>query len=305
MVSHLETPSPDELRAFVAVARRLSVTAAAAALGLPKSAVSKRLSALEQRLNVKLLARASRRVSLTHEGALLLPRAESILAELERLVSDARDEATLISGTVRIAASPEFGAWLARHLLPDLLVAYPALKLAMRLDYAREDLFDPAFDLAFRIGEPRDERLVVRPLGSLHRVLVAAPAFVAAHPVREPADLVQHPALLFSDERHQAVWTLAAPDGGALEDVPVSGRLALHSFTALLEAAASGQGIARVPGFLAAPALARGEVLAVLPGWRSPPTPISLVHRFGADRIARVRAVIDTALRRVPPLLAP
>lgn len=303
-VSDIETPDLDELRAFDAIARTLGVTAAAHALEWPKSAVSKRLTALEARLRVRLLERSSRRVRLTREGERLLPRVQSILAEMQQLLADSQAERGQAEGAVRVAAAPEFGQWLSAHFVPPLLAAHPKLQLAMRLDYAFEDLLDPAIDLAFRIGQVNDERLVARPLGELVRVLVASPAFAAAHALRSPQDLEALPALLFSDRDHQASWTLRPAGGGAAVEVSVRSRLSLRSFSALVEAAARGLGVARVPTIAAQAAIERGALVRILPAWASLPSPVLLAHRFGAERIARVGRVIDFARERLPSLLS-
>jgi DNA-binding transcriptional LysR family regulator len=306
MVSRGETIEAAQLRNFVAVARRLSVTAASAALGVPKSRVSKALTALEARLGVRLLERSTRRVALTPAGGLLLARAESILAEIDRLVDDAREHTDAVRGVVRVTAPPELGALLAARFFPPLLAAHPGLELALELGYSFDDLLDPRFDLAFRLGSVYDDRLVARRLGAFRRVLVASPAYLRRHRVRAVGDLAARNCLAFSGVERKATWTLEPLHGaGAAQEVAVQGNFAAHGFAALLRAAAAGLGVARVPQFVAADAIARREVVRVLPEWAAPETEVFLVHRFGHDRIQRVRAVADAALGQVGALLAP
>ncbi|HJV95502.1 MAG TPA: LysR family transcriptional regulator [Albitalea sp.] len=306
MVSVSETIDLQELRAFVEVAHRLGVTAAARSLGVPKSVVSKNLSSLETLLKVRLFERSSRRVALTREGQALLPRAESILAELDRLTGEAQHEFVHAAGTVRIAAPPEFGTLVVAQLVPPLLAEHPQLQVAMQLEYAHTDLLDPIFDLAFRVGSVHDERLVARPLGQFHRVLVASPAFAAAHPLAAPEALGEVDCLVFSDRELAGDWTLRRADAkGRPRDVRVKARLAVRGFTALLAAAEAGLGVARLPTFAAQIALERGDVVRVLPDWHSPPATVYLVHRFGVERIGRIRAVIEAARAYLVPLLDP
>ena len=144
---------------------------------------------LEQRLQVRLLARSSRRVTLTREGERLLPRVESILAEGERLVEDAHEETSAPSGVVRIAASPELGGLLVKHFLPLVVERNPKLRITMRLEYGFEDMQDPSIDLAFRISRVNDDRLVAKPLGEFRRILVASPEYLQRHPLERPGDL--------------------------------------------------------------------------------------------------------------------
>jgi DNA-binding transcriptional LysR family regulator len=293
------------LRAFAQAARRRGITAAAEALGLPKSSVSKSIAALERRLSVKLLERNSRRVAPTREGEALLAQAESILAEVDRLVAHAQEEFVQPAGAVHVAATPEFGALLAERFVPTLLARYPRLRVALRLEYRHDDLLDPALDLAFRIGSVQAERLVARELGSFRRVLVASREYLRAHPIAKPEDLARVECLLFSDRELAAQWTLQSSRASKAREceVPVKGRLAVRGFTALLHAAQAGLGIARVPDFVAVPALAGGAVVRVLPQWAAPPSTVYLVHRFGAERVGRVRAAIETARELVPALL--
>lgn len=290
------------LRTFAEVARRLSVTAAAEALGQPKSRVSKALGKLERRLGVRLLERSTRRVALTPTGALLLGRADSILAELERLVGDVREQADVVRGVVRFTAPPELGALLAEKFFPPVLAQHPGVEVALELGYAFEDLLDPRFDLAFRLGSVHDARLVAHPLGAFSRIAVASARYLEAHPVRRAEDLARCNCLAFSGAELAATWTLQK--AGATREVAVRGSFAAHSFAALLGAARAGLGVARVPAFAAREALGRGELVRVLPGWSAPPTEVFLVHRFGHDRIRRVRELIETARLHVGPLLA-
>lgn len=292
------------LRVFVQVAHRGGITAAADVLGIAKSAVSKQLSELESLLKVQLFERSSRRISITKAGEALLPRAESILAEVERLVGEAREEKTQISGTVKISASPEFGAILSKTFLPKLLAQNPQLKVLMRLEYEMDDLHDPSFDLAFRLGSMGDDRLVGRRIGEFDRILVCSPDFARANRILKPEGLSVLPALLFSDVQLKTQWVLQAAEGKAREiSVNVDGRLGIRGFNALLTAAEAGLGFARLPSFVAMSAIERGSLVQFLPTWRATPASVFIAYRTGVMNIGRVRAVIDTAVAEIPELL--
>ncbi|MBS80752.1 LysR family transcriptional regulator [Variovorax sp.] len=304
MVSEKRTIDTQLLRTFVMVAKYLSITAAADSLGLAKSAVSKQLGALESQLQVRLLERASRRVSLTNEGRMLLPRAESILAELEHFINDAQQELAQVRGTVRISASPEFGAFLAAHFFPALLQQHAALKVVMSLQYRYDDLHDPVFDLAFRLGSLQDDRLVGRLLGEFSRVLVCGANDTRSRALNEPADLAAANVLVFSNSDLEESWVLERVAGAQRRhEIKVHGRLGVQGFEALRAAASAGLGIARLPLFVATPGLADGTLVRVLQEWQSPPVPVYLAFRPGVSRVGRVRAVIDAAARMLPALL--
>jgi DNA-binding transcriptional LysR family regulator len=305
MVSKDRTIDLQALRVFVEVARRGGFTAAAETLGMAKSAVSKQLSQLEDVLQVRLFERSSRRVALTKEGAALVVRAESILAEIEYLAADASQIKTQYGGTVRIAASPEFGSFLVEKFLPQLLSRHPQLKVLMRLEYQFDDLHDPSTDLAFRLGSVGDDRLVGQRIGEFDRVIVSSPAYAQAHPMSRPDDLASAAGLMFSDRELSAEWTLEHRDDPTnTHKVMLQGRLGVRGFGALLAAAESGLGVARLPGFVAASALARGTLIQPLPAWKARPATVYLAYRTGVLRIGRVRAIIDAAARDLPQLLA-
>ncbi|MEM6818166.1 MAG: LysR family transcriptional regulator [Pseudomonadota bacterium] len=293
-----------ELRVFSEVARAGGITAAASNLEMAKSAVSKQLSQLEARLKVKLFARSSRRVSLTQEGERLLPRIESILAEGARLIEDAHQDTFRTAGTVRIAGTPDFGGLVARKFLPILLEQYPELTVTMRLDYGFEDLQDPAIDLAIRIGRVSDERLVAHRLGEFRRIVAASPAFAERNVLANPADLSSVNCLTFSGSSVSSEWTLEHRfEHQGAEQVSVQGNTAVRSFAALAGLAETGTGVCCVPEFVVRGAISQGRLVHCLPNWATRPTPVFLAYRFGADRIGRVRAVIDAAKKTIPTLL--
>ena len=306
MVSIMRTINFQELLVFREVARSGGITAAADKLGIAKSAVSKQLNRLEQRLQVKLVARSSRRVSLTREGERLLPRVESLIAESERLVDDAHEEIASPAGVVRIAASPEFGALVAQRFLPLMLKKYPDLDFTMKLCYGFEDLQDPAIDLAFRIGHVNDERLVARQLGEFGRILVASPEFEANNDLNKPADLESVNCLVFSANANSTDWVLQhRQHPEQIEHVSVKGRIAVLGFTALLGVAEAGSGVGYLPDFLVRRTIEDGRLVHCLSDWASRPMPVFIAYRFGMERIGRVKAVMDAARQFIPGLLDP
>lgn len=304
MISNLRKLDFQQINSFLSIVRCGSITAAASQLRIAKSAVSKQLSQLEALLGVKLLERSSRRLQLTKEGEHLLPYLETLLFEGESLLNLARDDQKRVKGKVRIAASPDFGTFLAKYFFPKVVAAYPELQLSMDLSYDLVDLQDPAFDLAFRCGNVSDERLVARKLGEFNRILVASPAYLAAHPLTHLSMLGQHQCLIFSSQCNRMVWDFISPKRPAeIQRTEVSGVVAIKSFQALLGLAEEGAGIARVPAFMALESLAANRVVRCLAPWVSTPMNIHVIHRFGAEKIQRVNAVLEAALMEVPALV--
>lgn len=234
----------------------------------------------------------------------MLSRAESILAELDQLIVHAQDQGTHVRGTVRIAASPEFGSLLAERFIPSLLARHPAINVAMTSEYQFDDLHDPEVDLAFRLGTVSDDRLIARRLGQFACVLVCAPAYAESRSIKMPEDLAHANVLLFSHRELSATWsfrTLSNPT--TQRDVDVRGTFGVLGFEALAAAAVAGLGVARIPSFVAAQRLATGSLTRVLPHWDLPPVQVHIAYREGISRVGRVRAVIDAAQEDLPRLL--
>lgn len=198
-------------------------------------------------MQVRLFERNGRRMMLTQEGKSLFARAESILADLGQLVEDMQDQKTQVRGTVRLAASPEFGALLSEHFIPQVLARYPELKISMSLEYAFDDLHDRAIDLAFRLGAVRDERLVVRHLGDLARVLVCSAAYLQMHTIGEVGELAAADAVLFLHDGPEPGWTLQSTDPAQENcEVKLRGRFAVQGLSAAARAAIGSLGVAQI-----------------------------------------------------------
>ena len=227
---------------------------------------------------------------MTSAGALLVPKADSLLAEAESLARSLREERSEPRGLVRMTATPEMGAHFIERVVPVLAREHPGIRIAMALGYGLEDILDPAIDVALRVGAVRDDRLVAHRIGGLRWVTVASGDYLASNPVRRVSDLTQRRCLVFSATDVGAEWTFTRRD--LTERVTVTSALSVAGSTALLHAARAGLGVARVVEPVAEDWLRRGELVRVLPGWASPEMPVLVVHRFGHDRIARVGAVL-------------
>lgn len=304
MVSKKRTIDSDLLRTFVTIAHHGGVSDAAAMAGTTKSGVSKQLAMLEDLLQLRLFERNGRRMQITQEGKTLVGRAESVLADLDKIIEDLQEQKAQARGTVRLAASPEFGAFLSEHFIPPLMAQHSELKIAMSLDYAYDDLHDPDVDLAFRLGAVRDDRLVARHLGDLARVLVCSGAYQGAHAIDEAEDLAGANVVMFPGGGWESEWTLQSKaDPARTCRATIGGRFAVQGVNAAASAAIGHLGVARIPLFVAAQALADGRLIRVLPQWDTASLPVHLAYRAGISRIGRVRAVIEAATAIVPSLL--
>lgn len=298
MVQDSRTIDLHELRAFASVVRHGGITAAARMHGLSKSTISMQLTRLEARLGVRLIERTSRRIALTHEGEQLLPRIQSILAEADHLLDETLRARTSPRGTVRIAVPPALGGALLEHLVPALAERYPDVTLIVQPSYDMDDVQDPAFDFAVRVGQVSDDGLVASVIGSFARILVCSSTYNAV-----PSDiamLATTPLLAFSGTSTHIDWQLHKADGsGASVTLDHASKVAVRDFDALLRLVRADQGITMVPDFMVRDDLRSRRLLHVLPEWRSPPVDVLLAYRVGAARIRRVAAVLEEARRAV------
>lgn len=301
MVQDIRTLGLPALVSFHTVAKSGGISAAAEQLGMAKSGVSRHVAQLEDHLGVKLLERGARSVKLTSIGERLDRRIASVLAELHLIKDVAREESVGISGQVNLAATFEFGALLATHLFPLAKEQHPDLTLVMQPAYSFADMQDPGIDLAVRIGQVNDDRLIARELGAFRRVLVGSPDLCAAHNPQHPNDLIDAPCLTFRGDRPGAIWEFESTSGKI--PVPVSGPFAVHSFQILLELAQLGMGFAAIPEFMLDQHLNAGTLVRCLPGYRLRPHPVFLTYRINARKIARIDATIKMAEDIIPRLL--
>ena len=289
------------LLSFHTVARLGGISAAAGHLGIAKSGVSRHVAQLEAHYGVRLLERGARSVKLTPVGARLGQRIQSILAEVDLLDDIAREESVGVSGQVTIAATPDFGGLAASALLPVVRERHPNLTLVVRPAYTFEDMQDPGTDIAFRIGMFKDDRLIVRELGSFRCWLVASPEVTKHHPITCPEDLTDVPCLTFRHDSPESTWTFQYEREETAVDV--TGPIAVQNFAVLLDLAVAGQGYAFLPEFVARDALATGALVRSLPQAASRPYAVFVTYRPGARRIARIDAIVKLAEEIVPSLL--
>lgn len=288
----------NELAVFVEVVRAGSFTAAGRELHLPKSTVSRRVSDLEARLGSQLLQRTTRKVGLTDVGRAFYERCSRVVAdarEAERLVAEAQ---AVPSGTLRVTAPPMFG--FLGPVVADYLRRHPGVQVEMVCTERRVDLVGEGFDVAVRAGRLEDSTHIARRLGALQLALVAAPAYLRARGTpRTPADLRRHETIAFSADDEEGTWTLAS--ARSTVEVPLRPRLVSNDYDLILEAACAGVGVSRIPAFRCQRALEAGDLVALLPRWRSREIPIHAVYPSGRHPAPKLRAFLDLLKTQFAP----
>ena len=262
---------PNDLLIFAGVAELGSFSRAAERMGLPKSTVSRRLAALEQRLGERLLLRTTRRQSLTEFGQQLLEHARQVASEVEAVTALSERRQATPSGRLRVSMPSDFANLLLADTLAAFIALYPAIQLELDLSPRRVDLLGEGFDVVLRMGNlPDDASLAARRLADFSFGLYAAPDYLAEHGApAEPDDLVRHDAIrMLQNNGEVAAWTLAKGDQH-WQGLP-PGRVSANAPELLIKLACAGAGIAAAPDYFAAPEVRRGALRRVLPDWCLP-----------------------------------
>jgi DNA-binding transcriptional LysR family regulator len=289
---------------FAAVVNHGGFSAAARALKLPKSRLSKRVARLEERLGVRLLERSTRRLAVTDVGREFHRQCEAVLAgaeEAEAIAARARSEP---HGTLRVNCPPGFAGTIMAGILPGFMRAYPAVRIELSVVNRRVDLIEERIDVAFRVRTrlDSDPELTIRILGKDRIVLVASPDFAAAHGERlTPKGLGGLPTVTFGEAGE--VWRLSTEAGGSLE-VRHRPILACVDFDVLIEAAAAGLGVSLIPVHACAHAIHAGRLVQVMPEWTASDGIIHLAFTSRRGMLPATRAFIDYMAREFPAALA-
>ncbi|MGZ2432601.1 LysR substrate-binding domain-containing protein [Rhizobium redzepovicii] len=271
----------DGLALFIRIAEAGGLAAAERSTGISKATLSRRLTALEDTLNVRLVRRTKKGIVLTEDGQQLFDRSRDAFLLAEQAVATIQDDKAALSGTVRLSLPPDLATEVLAPLLIGFKERYPDVVIDMTLGDRRVSLIEEGYDLVVRMGSVADSGLMFKKIASLPRTLVASPAFMANHSeMKTPADLNAVPALAI--RRDLVEWDLRSGDGNVAKVHPKIG-FAANRQTILIEAAISGLGIANLPDFMIERALASGDLVRVLPEWR--PSPVEMTALWQKDRI--------------------
>ena len=283
----------EDIQAFITVVDAGSFTAAAERLGSAKSAVSRRVSALEERLGVQLLHRTTRVLNLTETGRSFYNHGTRILADLEEAEAAVQQEHGELRGTLRFALPLSFGV---RHMCGPIATfskQHPKVKFDLDLNDRRVDLIEDNFDLALRIGRLTDSSLIARRLFDVRAVVCASPHYLNVHGVPQtPEDLQDHQCLVYSN--------LSDPDKLKYEDrdgkkgtVKITPHMLASSGDFLSNVAAHGMGVVIQPTFIASAAIRSGNLKPILTDYTWPISPAYAVYPPTRHLSYRVRAFID------------
>ena len=289
------------LQIFVRVAETGSFSKSAREFGLTQPTATKHVAALEARFGVRLLNRNSRAVSLTEAGAAYHDKCKAVLRQFDEAESFNPVRPAELTGSLRLGTSLTFGRQVMAPLMIEFMAAHPKLKVDLDHDDRYVDLVACGVDLAIRLGPLADSTLGGRHLGANPWAMVAAPGYLRRRSTpRAPHDLAQHDSLVYSTAQADASWRLRTPSGKPVL-VPLAARLRSNNLSTLLEAARAGMGLAVLPHYVAAAAIAAGELRIVLPDHGLPEQEIHAIFPSPKLVPAKVTTLIAFLQQRFGP----
>lgn len=284
----------NDLQFFAAVINHNGFSAAARALGVPKSRLSRRVTVLEEHLGVRLIERSTRHLALTEVGQQIFEHAQAAVVEATAVEEAAQRMRAEPRGRVRVSCPPGLQSAIAEGL-PAFLASYPMLKIQCMVTDRRIDLVHEGVDVAVRVRErlDTDADLQMRRIGTSRRILVASPAFAVAHPsIRTTEDLRNLPLLSQFEQPVSSTWSLTTSSGQS-EMISFEPRFATGSFELLLAAARAGLGVGLLPAYNCRDDIQSGRLVRILPEWSGVDGILHVLFTSRRGMLPGVRAVVD------------
>lgn len=280
------------MRLFCAVVRAQSFAAVARERGLSKAVVSKRINLLEKALEVQLLHRTTRRLALTDQGEIVHQRASRILEDVEAMAEAITSYRVEPRGLLRLCSSSGFGKSRLAPALSALATRYPTLALQLELLDRPVDLVGEGFQLDIRLGAVKEPNLICRRIASNHRVLCAAPSYLAQHGTPTSLQALAEHRCIVIRERDQDFgrWTLQGPQG--LETVKVGGAMSANNGEVVHRWALDGHGVILRSIWDVGASIERGALVHLLPQYAQE-AHIWAVYPSRLSNSARVRVCVE------------
>jgi DNA-binding transcriptional LysR family regulator len=287
---------------FTRVAKAGSFASAAKELGLSRAMATKHVMQLENSLGIRLLNRTTRNLSLTEVGVVYLERCLQIIDDIEETELAVTRLQTEPRGTLKVNATPFFGAY---HLAPAIaayLDSYPDVNIELVLQTGHVDLIDEGFDLAIHLGDLNDSSLIARKLGSSQRLVCGSPSYFKQHGIPQtPDDLKKHNCLINWSMPPRDQWQFTEADSRTATVVKVTGRLQANVADALRISAINGIGLVLLPTYMVGQDLRKGRLQAVLTDYEPAILEIHAIYPHRKHLSAKVRTFVDFLHERFQP----
>ena len=284
----------EAMSVLLAVSEAGSISAASRKLKVPLPTISRKISELEAHLNVRLLMRSNRQITLTEAGRSFVAASRRILQELGDAEREVSSEQKILKGELVLSAPIALGRF---HLLPvvvDFLRDHPSMDVRMMLADRRLNMIEDHIDIGLRVGELNDFSLVAKKVGSVRRVVCASPVYLKRRGTPKiPDDLKDHDCITFANTLSAQTWSLNV--GKTEKPFPIHSRLIVNTAEAATDAATAGVGLTRMLDYQIAAQLREGTLKLVLESFRSPPKPVHLIYEAGRHLPLKIRTFLDYA----------
>ena len=292
-----------EMEVFVAVNEMGSFNKAAERMRISPPAVTRAVASLEERLGVMLLTRTTRRLHLTDAGARFLEHSQRLLAEIESAEKDAGGEAGVPQGHLTISASVTFARSVITPIVRKFLQTQPKITATVLSLDRLVNLVDEGIDVAVRIGELSASSLIARRVGTVRRIFVASPDYLARRGCPEhPQELKLHSMIGFSNIQASQEWHYKTT--ASKGHVTLAPRLMVNDATAAVEAVIAGEGITMMMSYVVAGQIKSGKLVPVLLDYVPEEVPVHLVFPQSRLIAPKLRAFLDYSARRLKAELA-
>lgn len=294
-----------DLYYFTLVAQHGGYTAASRITGIAKNKLSRRVTALEEHLGIRLFQRTNRQVSLTETGFRLMEHGLAILSETEAAQTMISRSLSEPAGLVRISCPSLATRLLLSGCITECMTRYPKIDIQVQATDRRCDPVSELIDIAIRLRERKymEQGFIARELGKSVRILVATPEYLAAN--GNPGSLIElcdHPLITLIAHEHEQPWEFTDTENNIAVIHPKP-HLSCSEWDIVQHVTYSHQGIALLPDMVCGDALRAGKLIRVLPQWHRQPLIVHMVYPSRQGMLPAVRVMIDLLAERVPALL--
>lgn len=280
-------------RAFIRVVELGSIRAAAKERGVEASSISRRITALESRLGVKLLDRTGANSNVTEVGAHYFGAMLKLIAQIDALETEIAGEADTPKGLLKIAASIDFGQTLVVPWMLEFQQEYQDVQVELKLSSEFQDLSMDEIDVAVRIGNLMDSALIARKLASVPRVLVASKGYLSCNePPNKPEDLSDHEFVFFRARNRKLPLVVHDKEGKEYK-IDCRGSVTVNAVNSVIQAVRADCGLNMGPRWAFQRYIDSGELVELLPQLRLPSPPLYAIWKPAVVQPARIKAFVD------------
>ncbi|MGE3609498.1 MAG: LysR family transcriptional regulator [Bacteriovoracaceae bacterium] len=282
----------NEIAIFLKVVELGSFSAAAAALEMPKSTVSARISSLEKRLGATLIKRTTRKLHVSEIGKIYYQNCLSGITQIIQAEEKVFEKQTTPHGLLKMTAPVELGEFLLPSIIPIFNRAFPDVKLDITLTDSKLDLISEGIDIGIRVGTLKDSSLIAKKLGNIYFAPFAAAKYLKQYSFNQtPKELEKHQILNFSSI-NQNEWTLVSQKEKQI--VKINPIFSINDLNLIKSLTISGLGISLLPTFICMPEVKSGKLIRILDKWKTEPRPVHFVYPSQKFVSPKTKAFIET-----------